>query len=261
MVHTGGFKGGKAGAPFKRLPFHCCAINFTPFEDPACTNDGTVYDITSIVPYIMKFKKHPVTGEPLQLKDLTRLTFTKNADGEFTCPVMGKASYNSPNHKYVYFSYRLCLVFSHNHTLHLYLRYHLRCLLHVSLITSPHLLLLLCTAANRTSSSGFVPGPPSRTLVFALMIPLAPLLRSHDPARTLTPTITMPSQGVHRAHAHCGNPPHRQRVLLGGGGRAMRQAAQLAGPAHRGALHPQGHHPHTGSAQPQWQDHRPIRPW
>ncbi|GLC33403.1 hypothetical protein PLESTB_000071800 [Pleodorina starrii] len=86
----GGFKGGRAAAPFKRLPFHCCAIHFTPFEDPVCTDDGTVYDITSIVPYIMKFKKHPVSGEPLQLKDLTRLNFTKNADGEFTCPVMGK---------------------------------------------------------------------------------------------------------------------------------------------------------------------------
>ncbi|GIL92325.1 hypothetical protein Vretimale_19576 [Volvox reticuliferus] len=86
----GGFKGGKSAAPFKRLPFHCCAINFTPFEDPVCTDEGTVYDITSIVPYIMKFKKHPVTGEPLQLKDLTRLNFNKNADGEFTCPVMGK---------------------------------------------------------------------------------------------------------------------------------------------------------------------------
>ncbi|GIL92386.1 hypothetical protein Vretifemale_19860, partial [Volvox reticuliferus] len=85
-----GFKGGKSAAPFKRLPFHCCAINFTPFEDPVCTDEGTVYDITSIVPYIMKFKKHPVTGEPLQLKDLTRLNFNKNADGEFTCPVMGK---------------------------------------------------------------------------------------------------------------------------------------------------------------------------
>ncbi|KXZ54522.1 hypothetical protein GPECTOR_4g587 [Gonium pectorale] len=86
----GGFKGGRAAAPFKRLPFHCCAIHFTPFEDPVCTDEGTVYDITAIVPYIMKFKKHPVTGEPLQLKDLTRLNFSKNADGEFNCPVMGK---------------------------------------------------------------------------------------------------------------------------------------------------------------------------
>lgn len=29
----GGFKD-KSHLPFKRLPFHCCAISFTPFEDP-----------------------------------------------------------------------------------------------------------------------------------------------------------------------------------------------------------------------------------
>ncbi|KAG2482009.1 hypothetical protein HYH03_019033 [Edaphochlamys debaryana] len=86
----GGHKGARSGAPFKRLPFHCCAIHFTPFEDPACTDDGTVYDITAIVPYIMKYKRHPVSGEPLALKDITRLNFAKNGDGEFVCPVMGK---------------------------------------------------------------------------------------------------------------------------------------------------------------------------
>ncbi len=46
--------------------------------------------VQSIVPYIMKFKRHPVTGEPLALKDLTRLNFSRNADGEFNCPVTGK---------------------------------------------------------------------------------------------------------------------------------------------------------------------------
>lgn len=29
-------------------------------------------DIVNAVPYIRKFKKHPVTGEPLELKDLIR---------------------------------------------------------------------------------------------------------------------------------------------------------------------------------------------
>jgi hypothetical protein len=29
-------------------------------------------DIVNAVPYIQKFKKHPVTGQPLQLKDLIR---------------------------------------------------------------------------------------------------------------------------------------------------------------------------------------------
>lgn len=75
---VGGYKE-KRRAPFQRLPFNCCAITFTPFEDPVCTEDGTVYDIINIVPYIKKHGKHPVTGTPLQLGDLIRLNFHKNA--------------------------------------------------------------------------------------------------------------------------------------------------------------------------------------
>ena len=26
----------RSKAPFRRLPFHCCAITFIPFEDPVC---------------------------------------------------------------------------------------------------------------------------------------------------------------------------------------------------------------------------------
>lgn len=37
-----------------------------------------VYDVTNIVPYVMRYKKHPVTGQPLALRDLVRLTFHKN---------------------------------------------------------------------------------------------------------------------------------------------------------------------------------------
>ncbi len=81
----GGFKGNRAkGVPFQRLPFHCCAITFQRFEDPVATEDGTVYDVTSIVPYVMKYKKHPVTGEPLSLKELIKLNYHKNAGEEGT---------------------------------------------------------------------------------------------------------------------------------------------------------------------------------
>jgi len=31
-----------------------------------------------------------VTGAPLELKDLTKLTFHRNADGEYECPVLNK---------------------------------------------------------------------------------------------------------------------------------------------------------------------------
>ncbi|EFN51543.1 hypothetical protein CHLNCDRAFT_49208 [Chlorella variabilis] len=86
----GGFKGGRGGPSFKRLPYTHCAISFQPFEDAVCTADGTCMDIVNAVPYIQKFKKHPVTGQPLELKDLVRLTFHRNTDGEYACPVLGK---------------------------------------------------------------------------------------------------------------------------------------------------------------------------
>jgi len=38
------------------------------------TDDGYVFDILNIMPYIQTFKKHPVTGIPLKLSDLTKLT-------------------------------------------------------------------------------------------------------------------------------------------------------------------------------------------
>ncbi|XP_066355799.1 peptidyl-prolyl cis-trans isomerase CYP65-like [Miscanthus floridulus] len=86
----GGAKQKDVGTPFKRLPFYCCSLTFLPFEDPVCTVDGSVFDLMSIIPYLKKFGKHPVTGAPLKHEDLIPLTFHKNSDGEFQCPVLNK---------------------------------------------------------------------------------------------------------------------------------------------------------------------------
>ncbi|XP_020574806.1 peptidyl-prolyl cis-trans isomerase CYP65 [Phalaenopsis equestris] len=86
----GGAKSKDNGIPFKRLPFYCCSLTFTPFVDPVCTDDGSVFDVMNIIPYIRKFGKHPVNGGPLKQDDLIPLTFHKNSDGEFHCPVLNK---------------------------------------------------------------------------------------------------------------------------------------------------------------------------
>eukprot|EP00850_Spirogloea_muscicola_P017473 SM000150S01732 [mRNA] locus=s150:222290:225887:- [translate_table: standard] len=65
----GGAKNRDLRTPFKRLPFYCCA---------------------NIVPYILKFGKDPVSGKPLAAKDLIKLRFHKNGDGEYHCPVLHK---------------------------------------------------------------------------------------------------------------------------------------------------------------------------
>ena len=40
-----------------------------PFQDPYCTveenNQGIIFDLLAIIPYIKKHKKNPITGEPL----------------------------------------------------------------------------------------------------------------------------------------------------------------------------------------------------
>ncbi|CAI9752911.1 unnamed protein product [Fraxinus pennsylvanica] len=79
----GGAKSKESGTPFQRLPFYCCALTFTPFEDPVCTADGTVFDILNIIPYIRKFGKHPATGNQLKQEDLIPLTFHKNPEGYY----------------------------------------------------------------------------------------------------------------------------------------------------------------------------------
>ncbi|GFP90289.1 peptidyl-prolyl cis-trans isomerase cyp65 [Phtheirospermum japonicum] len=86
----GGAKSKENGTPFKRLPFYCCALTFTPFEDPVCTADGSVFDVLNIVPYIRKYGRHPVTGVQLKQEDLIPLTFHKSSEGEFHCPVLNK---------------------------------------------------------------------------------------------------------------------------------------------------------------------------
>lgn len=86
----GGAKSKESGTPFKRLPFYCCALTFTPFEDPVCTADGCVFDIMNIIPYIRKYGRNPVTGAPLKQEDLISLNFHKNAEGEHHCPVLNK---------------------------------------------------------------------------------------------------------------------------------------------------------------------------
>ncbi|KAI3903332.1 hypothetical protein MKW98_031986 [Papaver atlanticum] len=86
----GGAKSKELGTPFKRLPFYCCALTFTPFEFAVCTSDGSVFNLMHIIPYIKKHGKHPVTGARLTQEDLIPLTFHKNSEGEYHCPVLNK---------------------------------------------------------------------------------------------------------------------------------------------------------------------------
>jgi len=82
---------------FKRLPFDHCSISLQPFENPYCDDQGHVFDLVHIVPYMKKYKANPCTGEPLDSKGLTKLNMQKNAHGEYHCPVMYKV-FNTSTH-------------------------------------------------------------------------------------------------------------------------------------------------------------------
>jgi peptidyl-prolyl cis-trans isomerase-like protein 2 len=87
---SGTAKRDNAGASFKRLPFKFCALSLQPFTHPVCTSDGTIFDITNILPWLKKHGTNPVTGAPLDSKDLIKLCFAKNEDGEVVDPVTFK---------------------------------------------------------------------------------------------------------------------------------------------------------------------------
>uniref|UniRef100_A0A8C6NV52 RING-type E3 ubiquitin transferase n=1 Tax=Nothobranchius furzeri TaxID=105023 RepID=A0A8C6NV52_NOTFU len=76
------FYGGKRAeiprANFKRLPFDHCSLSLQPFEYPVCTEDGVVFELLSIVPWIKKYGTNPISGE-------VRKYFIC---GKYHCPVL-----------------------------------------------------------------------------------------------------------------------------------------------------------------------------
>ncbi|KAI8920952.1 cyclophilin-like domain-containing protein [Powellomyces hirtus] len=97
--HAAGPGGAKrhTGSEFKRLPFFCCSLSLQPFEHPVCTKDGTIFELMNIIPWLKKYGKNPVSGEPLEPKDLIKLHFQKNANDEFHCPITFKV-FNDNTH-------------------------------------------------------------------------------------------------------------------------------------------------------------------
>ena len=80
------------------LPFDCCAISFRPIEGtPMATKEGHMFDLLNIVPYLKKYRRHPVTGGALAASDLFKLLLHRNSEGKFHCPVLFKV-FNQHTH-------------------------------------------------------------------------------------------------------------------------------------------------------------------
>ena len=80
---------GSAGQE-RRLPFHCCALTLTPYQNPVCTANGIVFENTALLPFLMAHKKDPVTGEPRTFRDVITLNMDKDDEGQWQCPIITK---------------------------------------------------------------------------------------------------------------------------------------------------------------------------
>lgn len=75
------------------LPFWTCSISQQPIDEDCgvCDAEGHVFDIKNIMPYILRQKLNPVTGEELaSAKSLTKLKLTKSESGAYIDPVTFK---------------------------------------------------------------------------------------------------------------------------------------------------------------------------
>lgn len=79
-----------AGGGIRRLPFTHCGLSLVQWTNPVMTPEGIIFELTHLVPFLRKYKKNPVTGQEMGSKDVLKLNFHRNADGQLACPATGK---------------------------------------------------------------------------------------------------------------------------------------------------------------------------
>lgn len=65
-------------------------MSLQPFDDPYCDLQGNIFQFEPLLNYIKQFKHNPVSGKSIDVKSLIKLNFSKNAEGEYHCPVLFK---------------------------------------------------------------------------------------------------------------------------------------------------------------------------
>lgn len=74
----------------RRLPFDCCALMLTPYQTPVCTPQGIIFEISALLPFLLKHKADPVTGQKMTTRDIISLQMDKDQEGRWQCPVLTK---------------------------------------------------------------------------------------------------------------------------------------------------------------------------
>ncbi|KAL3917726.1 MAG: hypothetical protein SGILL_004578 [Bacillariaceae sp.] len=98
------------GTVQKTLPISCCALTLTPFETPVCTvvnddsgagnsstrstssspNYAVLFDNASLMEFVLKNQRDPVTGNPLKSSKIIRLHMDRDGEGRWQCPILTK---------------------------------------------------------------------------------------------------------------------------------------------------------------------------
>ncbi len=69
-----------------------------------------VFDLTNIVPFVQQHKQDPTTGQPMTLKDITKLHFHRLDSGKYGCPITFKVREECARDLLLAFSFAsLCL--------------------------------------------------------------------------------------------------------------------------------------------------------
>ena len=83
----GGYKKAQSLRQFKRLPYDSCCISLAPFENPMVDAAGNCFELLNVVPWLKQYGTNPVTGKKMKATDLIKMTWYKNADKKYHCPV------------------------------------------------------------------------------------------------------------------------------------------------------------------------------
>lgn len=82
--------GGKktvAASAIQPLAFDHCGLSLTKYTTPVCLGEGVIFEHETLIEYILKYKKNPITGDQVSVKDIIRLNMDKSPDGRssFVC--------------------------------------------------------------------------------------------------------------------------------------------------------------------------------
>ncbi len=96
----------------RRLPFDCCALTLTPYQQPVCViltsttpattsassnksiihnnNMAVLFDNSALTPFVLEYGKDPVSGQPLNLRQIITCDMDQDEEGRWQCPILTK---------------------------------------------------------------------------------------------------------------------------------------------------------------------------